>query len=156
VAKDVPASVKALASRMTRMLGEIEASLTGTDKPGSIPEDQTFLEWLSGMKGRLRVDNKPWRMDDRAALIPIYDEIPTHRSECHQRILVIQKSTQIGLTTWSTLAQLYMARKFAPVNIASYVPDQAGAQFLSTHRWLPVVRSCPDIPIPVVVLDPVG
>jgi hypothetical protein len=46
VAKDVPASVKALASRMTRMLGEIEASLTGADKPGSIPEDQTFLEWL--------------------------------------------------------------------------------------------------------------
>jgi hypothetical protein len=130
---------------MAGLMAEIEASIDHTDKPGVIPADMTLIEWLTSMKGRLRVDDREWTLDDRPALIPIYNEIPVHRGDCYQRILVIQKSTQIGLTTLSTLAQLYLARKFSPVNIASFVPDQAGAQFLSTHRWMPVVRSCPDI-----------
>jgi hypothetical protein len=59
--------------------------------------------------------------------------------------LVIQKSTQIGLTVWSTLAQVWMAKAWAPLNIASFVPDQASASFLSSHRWLPIIRSIPSI-----------
>jgi hypothetical protein len=145
VAKEAPSSIRALGRRTTGLMEEIEASIDQTDKPGVIPEDMTFVEWLASMKGRLKVDGRPWSLDDRPALLPIYNEIPTYRRDCFQRILVIQKSTQIGLTTWSTLAQLYLARKFGPVNIASFVPDQAGAQFLSSHRWMPVVRSCEEI-----------
>jgi hypothetical protein len=91
-----PASIRALRRRLGGMMDEIQASINEDGKQGVIPEHMTFVEWLTSMKGTLKVDDKSWTLDDRPALLPIYNEIPTYRPDCFQKILVIQKSTQIG------------------------------------------------------------
>jgi hypothetical protein len=111
---------------------------------GAIPEDMTFRQWCEdlGNKGLL-IDRKPFRLDDRPALIPIYDAIPTTRAEAARWTLVMQKATQLGLTVLETLADIYMAKKWGPVNIGLFLPDQAQASFKSHHRFMPIVRSAP-------------
>lgn len=138
---------QSLLSRAQSRLNEILSYTESSGQVGVIPDDMTFRQWCTIMAQNhgLMVDNRPWTLDDRPALIPIYDEVPTYREDAYQRVLVIQKSTQIGLTVWSVLAQIYMARKFAPMNTALFVPDQASASFMSTHRWMPIVRSVPAI-----------
>jgi len=146
--RDIPAVVRALSARVADFADDLESDLTGADRPGAIPDDWTLRDWLGSMPD-LRVDGKAWSLADRAALAPIYDEILVSRVDAAGKLLIIQKSTQVGLTVLSTLAQLFMVSKYSDqsrgVNIASYVPDQAGASFLSSHRWLPIVRSCPDV-----------
>ena len=124
------------------------AAAAGHAIRSDVPEGMSFRQWcekLAAMDDGLKVDQKPWDLTDRPALIPIYDALPKNREDARNRILVIQKSTQIGLTVWSTLAQVWMAKAWAPLNIASFVPDQASASFLSSHRWLPIIRSIPSI-----------
>lgn len=123
---------------------ELEAFATeaGYVTPGSIPEFMTFRAWCEdlGHKG-LKIDRKPFRLDNRPALLPIYDAIPRTRAEAYMRRLVIQKATQLGLTVWEVLADIYMALKWGPVNIGLYCPDQATAQKKSEIRFMPIVRS---------------
>jgi Phage terminase large subunit (GpA) len=121
----------------------IGAAVEAVD-PGAIPDAMTFREWCEdlGRKG-LQIDRKPFRLDNRPALLPIYDAIPTTRAEAAGRTLVVMKATQLGLTVWETLADIYMAKKWAPVNIGLYMPDASTAQFKSNHRFMPIVRSSP-------------
>ena len=118
----------------------------GYSKGGSIPEEMGFRDWCEelGRKG-LKIDRKPFRLDNRPSLLPIYDAIPTTRAEAARRILTVQKATQLGLTVWEVLADLYMASKWGPVNIGMFMPDQATASFKSEHRFMPIVRSSPDL-----------
>jgi hypothetical protein len=130
---------------MRQRVAAVTSSL-GYKREGSIPEDMTFREWCEDLGRRgLKVDRKPFRLDDRPALIPIYDAIPTTRAEAAHRVLVIQKATQIGLTVWEVLADIYMAKKWGPVNIGMFLPDQATAGFKSEHRFMPIIRSAPEI-----------
>jgi len=55
------------------------------------------------------------------------------------------KGAQMGLTVWEVLADLYMAMKWEPATIALYVPDSKLAPYKSTHRFMRLVRSVPDI-----------
>ena len=111
-----------------------------------IPEDMTFRAWCEDLGRRgLKVDKKPFRLDNRPALLPIYDAIPTTRAEAAGGMLTIQKATQLGLTVWEVLADIYMARKWAPVNIGLFLPDQATASFKSEQRFMPIIRSAPDL-----------
>lgn len=120
------------------------AARAGYRKPGSIAEGMTFRQWCEDLAAKgLKVDRKPFRLDDRPALAPIYDAIPSTRAEAAHQTLVIMKATQLGLTVWEVLADLYMALKWAPVNIGLFLPDQTTAGFKSEHRFMPIVRSSP-------------
>lgn len=121
-----------------------EAIRAGYDRPGSIPATMSYREWCDDLAAKgLKVDRKPFRLDDRPALVPIYDAIPTTREEAAHRTLVIQKATQLGLTVWEVLADIYMALKWGPLNIGLFLPDQATASFKSEHRFMPILRSAP-------------
>lgn len=140
--KDLAAlSAQRLHDRLNAMVARL-----GFAEPGSIPEGMTFRQWCEDLARRgLKVDNRPFRLDDRPALVPIYDAIPTTRAEAFERRLIIQKATQLGLTVWEVLADIYMAIKWGPVNIGLFLPDQTTAAFKSEHRFMPIVRSSPEL-----------
>lgn len=120
------------------------AAKAGYSKPSDIPDDWSCTDWVEdlGRKG-LKVDRKPFTLADRPALRPIYDAIPKTRAEAWQKKLVVQKATQLGLTVWEVLADLFMALKFGPVNIGMFLPDQSTAAFKSEQRFMPILRSAP-------------
>lgn len=125
---------------------EAAAARLGFGGVGSIPEWMGFREWCEELGRRgLKIDRKPFKLSDRPALVPIYDAIPKTRKEAFQRRLVIQKATQLGLTVWEVMADIYMARKWGPVNIGLYCPDQATAQKKSEIRFMGMVRSAPEL-----------
>ena len=112
----------------------------------NIPEHMTFRQWCESLAEKgMKVDGKPFRLDNRPALIPIYDAIPTHKHEAKGRVLVIQKATQLGLTVWEVLANIYMAVKWEPVTIGMFMPSQSVAIHKSEHRFMRIVRSAPDV-----------
>ena len=112
----------------------------------TIAEDTSFRQWCEDLAAKgMKVDGKPFRLDNRPALVPIYEAIPTTREQAAQQILVIQKATQLGLTVWEVLANIYMAIKWGPVTIGMFLPDQATASFKSEHRFMRIVRSVPQI-----------
>ncbi|MDR3519024.1 MAG: phage terminase large subunit family protein [Azospirillaceae bacterium] len=134
-------SLKAQARRLAAFAAEI-----GLGRPGAIPETMSFRDWCVEMGRRgLKVDGKPFTLENRPALIPVYDKIPTTRAEGRGRIIVIQKAAQLGLTVWETLADLYLALKFEPLVIGMFLPDQATAAYKSEHRFLRIVRTIPEI-----------
>ena len=127
----------AFAAALSRMARQVQ-KVGG----GAIPVEMTFLQWLYGLQDRgLKIDGKPFRLDDRKALLPIYEAIPSTREEARGRIVVVQKATQLGLTVWEVLAHVYMALKFGPVNIGMFMPDQSTASFKSEHRFMRIMRS---------------
>ncbi len=112
----------------------------------AIGEDESFRQWCERLAlAGLKVDGKPFKLDDRPALIPIYDAIPTYREQAKGLILVIQKATQLGLTIWEVLANIYMAVKWEPVSIGMFMPAQATAIHKSEHRFMRIVRSAPSL-----------
>lgn len=112
----------------------------------SIPADMTFRQWCDDLAARgMKIDGKPFTLDNRPALIPIYDAIPTTQEDARGKILVVQKATQLGLTVWEVLAHIYMALKFGPITIGMFMPDQATASYKSEHRFMRIVRSVPDL-----------
>lgn len=140
-----PDRVTLVASRLRRVVTHAVA-LAGYRMVGSIPEAMTFRQWCEDLASRgMKVDRKPFRLDNRAALIPLYDAIPCTRADAFERVLVIQKATQLGLTVWEVLANIYMALKWGPLNIGMFLPDQNTAGFKSEHRFMPIVRSAPEL-----------
>lgn len=110
----------------------------------AIPEAMTFRQWCEDLAAKgMKIDGKPFSLDNRPALIPIYDAIPTTIEEARDRIIVIQKATQLGLTVWEILAHVYMALKFGPCTIGMFMPDQSTAAFKSEHRFMRIIRSVP-------------
>ena len=106
----------------------------------------TFLEWCNDLATKgMKIDRKPFKLSDRPALVPIYQAIPTTRREAWQRVLTIQKATQLGLTVWEVLADIYMAKKWAPVNIGMFLPEATLASFKSERRFMPIIRSVPEL-----------
>lgn len=142
MAGPVPVHVQALAELERRRRQAEILSQIGDDQ---IPEGMTFLQWCNSMADKgLKVDGKPFRLDDRPALIPIYEAIPTTREEAAGKTLVIMKSTQIGLTIWEVMANIYMSLKWAPVSIGMFLPSQSVAIHKSEHRFMRIVRSSPE------------
>ena len=116
-------------------------SKAGYAKKGGIPEWMTFRQWCEDLAAKgMRIDQKPFSLADRPALIPLYDAIPTTRAEAFGQMIVVQKATQLGLTVWEVLADLYMAKKWGPVNIGMFLPETTTASFKSQHRFMPIVR----------------
>ena len=141
----VPAVMRA-AAELERRRRALKRIVDKADGNSDIPHDMTFRQWCEQLAAEgMKVDGKPFRLDDRPALIPIYDAIPTTREEAKGKILVIQKATQIGITIWEVLANIYLAKKFGPCNIGMFLPDQATAAFKSEHRFMRIIRSIPQI-----------
>lgn len=111
-----------------------------------IPPEMTFRQWCDRLAAEgLKVDGKPFRLDNRRSLWAIYDAIPSTPEAAYQQMMVIQKAAQMGLTVWEMLACIYMARKFSPATCGFYLPDMPLAGYVSRERWLPVVRSIPNL-----------
>ena len=108
--------------------------------------DETFLEWCERLAvGGMKIDGKPFSLADRPALLPLYRAIPSTREQAQGLVIIVQKATQLGLTVWEVLANIYLGLKFAPVNVGMFLPDQATASFKSEHRFMRIVRSVPQL-----------
>jgi hypothetical protein len=104
--------------------------------------DKTFVEWCEFLaEDGLKVDSKPFSLDDRPALRPIYEAIPSTREEAKDAMLICMKATQLGLTVWEVLANIYMACKWEPVTIGMFMPTRDTAIHKSEHRFMRMVRS---------------
>jgi hypothetical protein len=44
--------------------------------PGSIPDEMIFLAWVSGAAKGLTVDGLKFDLEDRPAMVPLYEAIP--------------------------------------------------------------------------------
>ena len=129
---------------LSRARAELELRRRRLDRTGveAIPAGMTFRQWCESLAERgMKVDGKPFNLDNRAALVPLYDEIPTTREEAAGKIIVIMKATQLGLTIWEILANLYMAIKFCPATIGMFMPTRDSAIHKSEHRFMRIVRS---------------
>lgn len=111
-----------------------------------VPTDMTFVEWCDRLtRDGLKVDGRPFTLDNRPALVPVYEKIPSDLDAAKGRLVVIQKAAQLGLTIWEVLADIYIALKFSPVTIGMFLPDQATAAYKSEHRFMRVVRTMKDV-----------
>ena len=109
------------------------------DKP-LIDLNTTFLQWCEELAaGRLLVDGRPFRLDNRPAMRWIYEQIPSTPKEANKKTLILQKAAQVGFTIMEVLATLYMGLKFAPAQIGMYLPDRTLAGIKSSERFMPVL-----------------
>jgi hypothetical protein len=145
-------ATKSLTSFAVRAAAELEMRrrqkmrIEAVGLMSSIPAAMTFRQWCEKLASEgMKVDGKPFRLDNRPALVPVYDAIPCTREDAFNKILVIQKATQLGLTVWEVLANIYMSIKWGPVTIGMFMPDQATASYKSEHRFMRIVRSVPQI-----------
>jgi len=129
------------------MLARLEAR-TGfkVDETVTIPDGMSFLDWCQdlGRKG-MKVDGKPFKLDDRPAMAWIYDQIPTTADEAFRYILVIMKCAQVGFTVMEILSSIYLGIKFGPCTVGMFLPDMNLAGIKSTERFMPIVRSIPAV-----------
>lgn len=114
--------------------------------PTSINAHVTFIAWCEDLaKQGMKIDGKPFSLTDRPALLPLYAAIPSTPAEAHHMTIICMKATQLGLTVWEVLANIFMAIKWEPINVGMFMPDQATASFKSEHRFMRVLRSVPTV-----------
>lgn len=134
-------------SGLDAALAKLEAR-TGfkvTETQKVIPDGMTFREWCVklGEEG-LKVDGKPFRLDDRPAMAWIYDRVPSNADEAYRYTLVLMKCAQVGFTVFEMLAAIYLGLKFQPATVGMFLPDMNLAGLKSSERFMPIVRTVPD------------
>src|SRR4051812_49095062 len=135
-----------LAERERRRRQALRKDVEAAGGAALIPESMSFREWAESLSARgLRVDGHPFTLANRQALHEIYDAVPSTIEEAFGQTLVIQKGSQMGLTLFEVLADIYMAVKFAPCKVLMYLPDRSMAAYKSSERFMPIVRSAPDL-----------
>lgn len=139
--RSAPSNHNALVSRLQKKTG---IKLTKEQK--IIPDDMTFRQWCEklGQEG-LKVDNRPFRLDNRPAMAWIYDQVPSTKAEAFRRTLVIMKCAQVGFTVMEMLATIYLGIKFGPATVGMFLPDQNLADIKSSKRFIPIVRTIPSV-----------
>lgn len=122
-----------------------------------IPAHMTFVEWCERLakpsvdkrtgqkRDGLKVDGKPFRLDDRPAMRWIYEQIPTTKKEAFRRTIVLMKCSQVGFTVMEMLSTIYLGVKFGPSTTGMFLPDMNLAGMKSSERFIPIVRSVPEI-----------
>lgn len=111
-----------------------------------IGPDETFLQWCDRLANEgLKVDGHPFRLDNRPAMRFIYEMIPSTVEQAYNRVDILMKCAQVGFTVMEMLAMIYMALKFAPAKIGMYLPDMKLAAAKSSERFMPVIRTIPDV-----------
>lgn len=116
------------------------------DKKEIIPEGMGFRAWCEklGREG-MTVDGKVFQLDDRPAMAWIYDQIPSTREEAYRYVLVLMKCAQVGFTVMEMLATIYLGIKFGPAIVGMFLPDMNLAGLKSSERFMPIVRSVPQV-----------
>lgn len=111
-----------------------------------IGPNERFIDWCErlGCEG-LKVDGHPFRLDNRPAMRFIYEMIPSTKEEAFQRVDILMKCAQVGFTVMEMLAAIYLAIKFSPCRVGMYLPDMKLAGAKSTERFLPIVRTIPEV-----------
>lgn len=110
-------------------------------KPG-----ETFIQWCERLEASgLRVDGHPFTLSNRPAMRFIYEMIPSTVEQAFGRMSAIMKCTQVGFTVMEMLAMIYLGLRFAPAKIGMFMPAQQAATGKSTGRFMPIVRSIPEV-----------
>jgi hypothetical protein len=120
-----------------------------------IGPEVTFRQWCDQLAedrqvgGRTRagllVDGKPFTLKNRPAMAWLYEQIPSTREECFRHTLVLMKCAQVGFTVMETLAAIYLGLKFGPCTVGMFLPDMNLAGLKSSERFMPMVRSVPEV-----------
>lgn len=132
------------------LLGELIGGLeeqTGFRLEKKIIEPgQTFRQWCEqlGADG-LKVDGKPFKLDDRPTMAWVYDQIPSTEEDAYRLVLVLMKCAQVGFTVMEMLATIYLGLRFGPATVGMFLPDMNLAGLKSTERFMPIVRSVPPV-----------
>lgn len=128
-------------------LDDIEARMVsaGGNAEQILPEALTFEQWVLDLAAKgLKVDGKPFQLENRFALRRVYRMIPTTRAEAKYFRLVVMKGAQTGLTVWEMLVSIWCALKFYPCTVGSYVPDMTLSNIKSGIRFMPILRAVPE------------
>ena len=124
----------------------LEVAVEFTDEQRALRPGETFLQWCERLEQQgLLVDGKPFTLSDRPAMRFIYDLIPSTVEDASKRVDVIMKCTQVGFTVMEMLAMIYLALRFAPAKIGMFMPSQMLASGKSSERFLPIVRTVPEV-----------
>jgi phage terminase large subunit GpA len=110
----------------------------------AIPEDMSFLDWVEGLaRDGLKMDGQLFDLSSRPALRAIYAAVPTTKADGYDQLFTVMKGAQTGATVLTFLLQLYLVLKYEPLKAAAYYPDRGLAAYVSSSRFMPVVRSVP-------------
>jgi hypothetical protein len=115
-------------------------------KDSAIPENVSFREWCEALgRNGLKVDGRPFTLDNRPAMAWIYEQVPSTKEEAFRYTLVLMKCAQVGFTIMEMLATIYLGLRFGPATVGMFLPDQNLADIKSSRRFIPIVRSIPDV-----------
>ncbi len=129
-------------AQFSETIAQIEARFSTAEE--LIPPGITFVQWVESLaRDGMRVDGKPFRFDNRAALRYVYSRVPNTREEARGWKFAVMKGAQTGLTVWEMLVAIWCSVKFYPFAVGSYVPDRTLAQYKSTYRFMPILRGVP-------------
>lgn len=110
-----------------------------------IAPDMRFIDWIEAQTASgLKVDGNPFDLSNRSALRAIYEAIPSTKAEGYGKTFIVMKGAQTGLSVMTFLLQIFLALKYRATKIGAYYPDRSLAAYVSSNRFLPVVRSIPD------------
>ncbi|ENW4943667.1 phage terminase large subunit family protein [Salmonella enterica] len=130
-------------------------SLTAAQK--IIRPGETFRQWCERLAADgLKVDGHPFQLDDRPAMAWIYDQIPSTKAEAFRKTLVLMKCAQVGFTVMEMLAMIYLGLRFQPMTVGMFLPDMGLASLKSSERFMPVVRTVPEVHRLMTMDDPNG
>jgi len=138
---------------LAQMISRLEEKTGYRVNAVGIAPGVTFRAWCeqlgSGTKpdgsDGLKVDGKPFKLDDRPAMAWIYDQVPSTEDEAYRLVLVLMKCAQVGFTVMEMLAAIYLGLRFGPATIGMFLPDMNLAGLKSTERFMPIVRSAPSV-----------
>ncbi|MEN6544477.1 MAG: phage terminase large subunit family protein [Armatimonadia bacterium] len=111
-----------------------------------IGPDETFRQWCERLAADgLKVDGRPFTLENRPAMAWIYDQIPSNPEEAFRKTLVLMKCAQVGFTVMEMLAVIYLGIKFGPATVGMFLPDMNLAGLKSSERFMPIVRTIPPV-----------
>lgn len=123
---------------------DIALELTAEQK--MVRAGETFLMWCERLEADgLMVDGHAFTLSDRPAMRFIYELIPSTVEDAFSRTDVIMKCTQVGFTVFEMLAMMYLSLRFSPAKIGMFMPSQMLASGKSTERFMPILRSMPEV-----------
>lgn len=140
----LPSMEEGLAQAIAKL--ETMTGFVVTEKRRVIADGVTFRQWCEQLaEDGLKVDGKPFTLDDRPAMAYLYDQIPSTEDEAYRLVLVMMKCAQVGFTVFEMLSAIYLGLRFGPSTIGMFLPDMNLAGIKSTERFMPIVRSVPKV-----------
>lgn len=124
----------------------LDVAIELTSAQRVIGQNETFRQWCDRLSADgLKVDGRPFQLEDRPAMAWIYDQIPSTVDEAFRKTLVLMKCAQVGFTVMEMLAVIYLGIKFQPATVGMFLPDMNLAGLKSSERFMPIVRTVPDV-----------